>query len=75
MRYITIPFEDQTYSKYLEGLVMCDISLNGYSMGLLDALNGLGDMVYPLINNGRQQYGGYGNNTYGTRNNNYGSNN
>ena len=49
MKYVTIPFEIPTYSKYLEGLVTCEISLNGYSAGLLNALSKLGDMVYPLI--------------------------
>ena len=49
MKYITIPFEIPTYSKYLEGLVNCEISLKGYSSGLLNALSELADMVYPLI--------------------------
>ena len=48
--YTTIPFEDQTYSKYLEGLVNCEISLKGYSKGLLESIEKLGNMVYPLIN-------------------------
>ena len=50
-RYTTIPFEDQTYGRYLERLVDCEISLNGYSKIFLDALQRLGDMVYPLIAN------------------------
>lgn len=69
--YTVIPFEDQTYAKYLEGLVMCNISLNGYSRGLLDALEILGDMVYPLIAR-KHQYGNknYNNyNSYGKYNN------
>ena len=72
MKYITIPFEDQTYAKYLEGLVTCEISLNGYSKGLLDSLARLGDMVYPLIS-GKKQYGSrpnYNNyNDYNRKNN------
>ena len=31
VKYYTIPFEEQTYSKYLEALVNCSVSLNGYS--------------------------------------------
>ena len=67
--YTVIPFEDQTYAKYLEGLVTCNISLNGYSRGLLEALDVLGDMVYPLIS--RKQYGSKEYNNY----NSYGRNN
>ena len=51
VKYTTIPFEDQTYGRYLERLVDCEISLNGYSKLFLDALQRLGDMVYPLIAN------------------------
>ena len=51
VKYTTIPFEDQTYGRYLERLVDCEISLNGYSKIFLDALQRLGDMVYPLIEN------------------------
>ena len=49
--YCTIPFEIPTYSKYLEGLVNCEISLNGYSKMFLTSLKTLAGMVYPLINN------------------------
>ena len=53
VKYTTIPFEDQTYGRYLERLVDCEISLNGYSKMFLEALQKLGDMVYPLIANGK----------------------
>ncbi len=46
-----IPFETQTYSKYLEGLVNCEISLKGYSKIFLEALKKLAEIVYPLLNN------------------------
>lgn len=69
--YITVPFEDQTYSKYLEGLMTCEISLNGYSRGLLDSLQKLSNMVYPLIssNRDRQQYSQKNYNDYNRKNN------
>ena len=51
VKYLTIPFEEQTYAKYLERLVDCEISLNGYSKYFLDAITRLADMVYPLIAN------------------------
>ena len=34
----TIPFEDITYSKYLDGMVNCNVSLNGYSKAFLSKL-------------------------------------
>lgn len=51
----TIPFEDNAYSKYLEGIVNCNISLNGFSKAFLSKLKVLGDMVYPLTS--KQTYG------------------
>lgn len=70
IRYTTIPFEDQTYARYLERLVDCEISLNGYSRGFLDALERLSNMVYPLIasNNKYQQNKNY--NDYNRKNTN-----
>lgn len=64
VRYTIIPFEEQTYAKYLERMVDCEISLNGYSKMFLDALEKLGDMVYPLIAGGTNRsstptYGDY----------------
>ena len=50
IKYVTIPFEDQVYVKYLEGLVNCKISSKGYSKSFIASLNKLGDMVYPTIN-------------------------
>lgn len=49
VKYCVIPFEEQTYSKYLEGLVNCKIQLNGYSKKFMIALRELNNMVYPLI--------------------------
>lgn len=51
VQYCTIPFEIPTYSKYLEGLVNCEVSLNGYSKMFLTSLKTLAGIVYPLINN------------------------
>lgn len=51
VRYCTIPFDEQVYTKYLEGLVNCDVSLSGYSKNFMTALKGLGNMVFPLLNN------------------------
>ena len=47
-KYITIPFEEETYTKYLEGLINCEISLRGYSKMFMQNLRQLGNMIYPL---------------------------
>ena len=53
--YITIPFEEETYTKYLQGLINCEISLKGYSKMFLQNLKQLGNMVYPTIT-GKESY-------------------
>ena len=46
VRYISIPFELETYTRYLEGVIECDVSLKGYSKIFLKSLKELGDMLY-----------------------------
>jgi len=48
--YCVIPFEVQNYIKYLDSLITCTISLNGYSKTFINALKQLCNMIYPLIN-------------------------
>ena len=55
VKYITIPFEEEIYAKYLEGLINCDISLKGYSKMFMQTLKQLGNSVYPLIS-GKSSY-------------------
>ena len=55
IRYITIPFEEEIYTKYLDGLINCDISLKGYSKRFMQILEQLGNSVYPLIS-GKSKY-------------------
>ena len=68
--YCSIPFEEQAYSRYLEGLVNCKISLNGYSKNFMAALSKLANMVYPLIGNGNAPIQNRYNN-YSSVNNNF----
>ncbi len=49
IKYITIPFEEEIYSKYLEGIINCDINLKGYSKTFMQVLKALGNMIYPLV--------------------------
>ena len=54
VKYCSIPFDEIAYSKYLECLLNCKISVNGYSKNFMNRLKNLGDMVYPLTS--RQTY-------------------
>lgn len=62
MKYISIPFEEETYIKYLQGIIECEISLKGYSKAFMQTLKELSNMVYGLTNSYRppttQNYGG-----------------
>ena len=51
MKYISIPFDEEVYVKYLEALIDCEISLKGYSKTFIQVLNELGSMVYPMVAN------------------------
>ena len=46
VKYVSIPFELETYTRYLEGIIECDLSLKGYSKIFLKSLKELGDMLY-----------------------------
>ncbi len=66
--YCSIPFEEQAYSRYLEGLVNCKITTSGYSKNFMTALAKLASMVYPLIGSGKvnmqNQYNNYRSNSF-----------
>ena len=67
VKYTIIPFDQQAYTKYLDSLVDCKFSLRGYSKNMLQSLNKLGNMVFPLINNKpvkekNNKYNNYNNN-------------
>ena len=52
IKYCTIPFDAQVYARYLEDLINCNVTVNGYQKEFIAALRKLANMVYPLINNG-----------------------
>ena len=52
--YCTIPFDNQVYSKYLEALINCKISTNGYSKDFMNSMQKLANTIYPLIGTGKQ---------------------
>ena len=49
IKHISIPFEEDIYTKYLEGIINCEITLKGYSKNFMQILKELANMVYPLI--------------------------
>lgn len=51
IKYKIIPFSEEVYSSYMEGIVNCKISTHGYPKNFVKALKDLGNMVYPLLNN------------------------
>ena len=55
IKYVSIPFEEETYIRYLEGIIECEVSLRGYSKIFLQTLRELGNMIYPMINTGETQ--------------------
>ena len=55
VNYCVIPFDERAYSKYLEGIVNCEISVSGFSSGFVNRLKTLAEMIYPL--NSKQAFG------------------
>ena len=55
VNYCVIPFDERAYSKYLEGVVNCEISVNGFSSGFVNKLKTLAEMIYPLTS--KQAFG------------------
>ncbi len=52
--YLTIPFEERNYSKYLDELVECKLTIRGYSKSLINSFNKLAKIVYPMNNKKRK---------------------
>ena len=62
VNYCTIPFEEETYARYLEGVMDCEININGYSKIFNSKLKELANMVYPLLGNKYKPIGEYSSN-------------
>ena len=55
IRYIAIPFNEEVYSKYLENVINCEITVKGYPKNIIQIFNELSNMVYPLVS-GKSTY-------------------
>ena len=53
VKYVTIPFDIGVYERYLEGLVNCNISINGYPKMFIAKLKELANIVYPMLPGGK----------------------
>ena len=71
VKYCSIPFDQEAYSKYLDGLVNCEISTKGYPKNSVASLEKLGNMIYPLLSNDRpaNKFNPYNTNTSNFSNN------
>jgi len=63
VKYCSIPFEEDVCSRYLEGVMDCEISINGYSKTFNMKLKELASMVYPLLGNKYRPMGDYSSNS------------
>ena len=54
IKSVIIPFDNQTYTKYLESIAMCQVSVNGYDKDVIDGLEKVKNLVYPLVSGGRR---------------------
>ena len=51
VKYITIPFSEEVYTRYMENVINCEVSIKGYPKNIMQALNELANIVYPLVSN------------------------
>ena len=56
VKYITIPFEEEIYIKYLKAIIDCNVSIKGYSKSFMQVLKQLQNMIYPMSNMGKRGY-------------------
>lgn len=71
VKFYTIPFDEDACSRYLEGVMDCEISINGYSKNFNAKLKELANIVYPLLGNKYKPMGDYSsNNRFSTNMNN-----
>ena len=55
IRYIAVPFNEEVYTRYLENIIECEVSTKGYPKNILQILNELANMVYPVVS-GKSTY-------------------
>ena len=58
IKYISVPFEEATYTRYLQGVIECEINLKGYSKNFIETLKGIATTVYSVKSGNNAQSGG-----------------
>ena len=59
VKYFTVPYDMEVCSKYLEGVMNCEISIKVYSKRFNAKLKELANMVYPLLGKKSKNIGEY----------------
>lgn len=49
IKYITVPFNEDVYTKYLENVIECEMTLKGYPKNMVQIFNQLAHMVFPMV--------------------------
>ena len=47
IKYVIVPFDQETYGRYLEGVINCEMSVRGYPKNMIQTFNELARMLYP----------------------------
>lgn len=54
VKYLEIPFNEEVYAIYLEGIIECEVNTSKYPKNFQPILKELANMVYPLLPNNRK---------------------
>ena len=54
VKYLEIPFNEEVYAIYLEGIIECEVNTNKYPKNFQPILKELANMVYPLLPNSKK---------------------
>ncbi len=47
IKYISVPFDEEVYIRYLQSVIDCEVSIKGYPKNMIQIFNALANMVYP----------------------------
>ena len=54
VKYLEIPFNEEVYAIYLEGIIECEVNTSKYPKNFQPILKELANMVYPLLPNNKK---------------------
>lgn len=54
VKYLEVPFDEEVYAMYLEGIIECEINTSKYPKNFQPILKELANMVYPLLPNNKK---------------------